>query len=589
MISGTPGEVSELKPSEPANTEKPFELQYNVSKTDFLDWSSKKIKLSLPLPSVNLINAAADKPGSSKPIQLGPPIDIAYRLKLSFPAKYQVRIPLPLKVSRDYAEYSSSYRLEGNTLIAERTLRLRQREIPAERVQDYRAFVAAARSDEGQTLSLETTLTGAPAIPDSVKAEELIQAAESAAKNANYPIAEELLKRAVEKEPKHKTVRRQLGWALFAQRKFDAAVEVLQEQTKINPFDDYSFNLLGRVYWQQQKYGEAETAFRKQIEVTPLDKWAYGNLGQMLVEWRKYEAAVPELEKAISLNPDEAFLQIALGRAYLNLGKFEKGTEAFDKAVKLAAGPPVWNDVAYFLSVSKVQLEKAQQFAESAVTAVATELRNVELETLKMEDLQDVSRLAAYWDTLGWVHFQKGNLDLAHKYIQAAWTLAQHSEVGYHLGQIEEKRGRRDEAVRLYSLASVAERLVPEARESLDRLSGKEWNDTLARKAKSDLEEIRAVRLGPVGKEFRDTTEAQFYVALTPGPSGSARVSEIKFLSGDEKLKPLSTALKSASFKFIFPTEAATKVIRRGTLFCKSSTGECTFIMIGPEYITSID
>lgn len=490
MESGIRGEVSEIKPSEPAEIDKPFELEYDVSSNDFLDWSSKKSKLTLPLPSINLAAADADKAEGSKPIQLGPPIEITYRLKLALPAKYQARTPLPLKVSRDYAEYNSSYKLEGTTLIAERTLRLRQRELPAERTQDYLAFVAATRADAAQTLSLETTVAGTPAIPETVKVEDLIQAAEAAAKNENYPIAEELLKRVLEKEPKHKSARRQLAWALFVQQKYDAAVETLREQTKINPFDDYAYNLLGRIYWQQQKYAEAETAFRKQLEVTPLDKWAHGNLGQMLVEWRKYKEAVAELEQAISLNPDEESLYVALGRAYLNLGETAKGTEAFDKAIKLAAGPSVWNDVAYFLAVSKVQLDKAQQYAESAVTEVSTELRNIELENLTLEQLQDIGRLAAYWDTLGWVQFQKGNIDLAERYVTAAWFLGQHSEVGYHLGQIEERRGHADEAIRKYALASVATRLVPEARESLERLAGKEKSEALMQKAN---DEMRAV------------------------------------------------------------------------------------------------
>jgi len=54
-----------------------------------------------------------------------------------------------------------------------------------------------------------------------------------------------------------------------------------------------------------------------------------------------------------------------------------------------------------------VQLDKAQQYAESAVTATANDLRNTELEQLTEGDLSNVSSLAAYWDTLGWVHFRK--------------------------------------------------------------------------------------------------------------------------------------------------------------------------------------
>jgi len=265
--------------------------------------------------------------------------------------------------------------MQGAALVGDRTLHLRQRELPAERLQDYLAFTAAVKSDEAQTLSLETNVAGTPTIPDSVKVEDLLQAAQTASKNENYEVAEQLLKRVVEKDPKHKTVRRDLGYALAEQKKYAEAIEVLREQTKINPFEDYAYSLLGRVYWEQRDYMNAEASFRKQIEVTPLDQYAHASLGQMLVESHQYKEAVPELERAISLAPEAEMLQVSLGRAYLNLDETQKAIAAFEEAIKLDRSPEVLNDIAYFLSDKGVQLDKALQYAESAVTTTATGLR----------------------------------------------------------------------------------------------------------------------------------------------------------------------------------------------------------------------
>jgi len=585
------GEVTELKPSEASAIEKPFDLDYDFSNDDFLDWSSKKIKLQIPLPSVHLREIDPDKQDAAKPIELGPQIDITYRLKLVLPGKYRLRAPIPLTVTRDYAEYSSTYQLEGSTLVAERKFHLRQHELPAARTQDYLSFVAATRADEAQTLSLETDEAGTPAIPGTVKVEELMQAAEAAEKNENYPLAEQLLKRVLEKEAKHKTVRRQLAAALFAQFKYDPAIAVLREQTSINPFDDYSYDLLGQCYWRQQKYEEAATAFRKQIEVTPLHQSAHGNLGQMLVEWRKFKDAVPELERAIALKSEEEdeSLYVSLGRAYLTLNQNDKASEVFDKAIKISPGPRVFNDIAYDLSLSQVQLDKAQQYAESAVTAVANGLRNVDLSRLTSDDLENVSSLVAYWDTLGWVQFQKGNLDLAEKYIAAAWSIGHHSEVGYHLGQIYEKRGKHDEAIHLYALAAVAKRLVPEARESLDRLAGKERSESLIKQATEELPGTYTLKLDSLLGNLKDNVEAEFYVVLVPGASRHSQVESVKFLHGDEKLRVHGAALKTATYNFDFPDETMTKVVRRGTLLCRQKNGGCTFVMLSPEFITSVE
>jgi tetratricopeptide (TPR) repeat protein len=580
------GDVTDIKPSQISATDQPFEVQYNVSLGDFLDWSSKKVKFGVPLPSANLPTVEADKAEGSKPIQIGAPADIIYRLKLTLPEKYQVRLPVPLSLSRDYADYKSTYKLEGNVLTVERTLSLRKRELPPDRTMDLIAFITATRADEAQSVALETELAGTPAIPDTAKVEELMEAAYSASESDNYLLAEQLYKRVLEKDPKHKTVRRFLAGVLYAQQKFDEAISVMREQTKINPFDDYAYGVIGNAFWQQRHYEEAAAAFRKQIEITPLDQHAHGNLGMMLVEWRKYQEAVPELEQALSLNPEEEpQYQISLGRAYLNLNQTDKAMAAFDRAVKLDPGQGTWNDIAYFLAVSKVQLDRAQQYAESAVTEAATKLRNVELQALTLQDVQNVNAIAAYWDTLGWVFFQKGDLDAAERYITAAWRVAEHGEVGYHLGQIYEKRGKIDEAIKIYAQATGAFRTVPEASESLVRLLGKEKTEALLKVPSSAAMNSRSVDLGPAIINVNGATEARFFVVLVPGPNRNAQVAEVKFISGDEKLKPLAAQFKSANFGLAFPDEKMTKIIRRGTLSCLSKGNVCTFIMMSPEYV----
>ena len=589
MAGGLPGEVSEIKTTDPADLEKPFEIEFNVSRKDFLDWSSKKLKVPLPFPPFSLNNFYGRTSKSKKPLEIGPPIDVSYSLKLTLPAKYQTRLPLPLKVSRDYGEYTANYKLEGQTLIAERTLKLRQRELPAERLQDYQAFVAAVRSDAQQALSLETEIAGTPSIPDSVKTEDLLQASQAAVRNGNYPIAEQLLRRVVEKDPKHKTVRRNLGFVLVQQRKYDEAIAVLREQTKINPFEDYAYNMLGRVYWYQQDYANAEESFRKQIEVTPLDQTAHSSLGQMLVEWRKYKEAVPALERALSLTPDQEILHVSIGRAYLALGEAPKAIAAFEEAIKLSRTPLVLNNVAYYMAVEGAQLEKAQQYAESAVTTIAAGLRNLEAANITIEDLQNVSSLAAYWDTLGWVYFQKGDFDSAEKYIKASWMIQQHSEVGHHIGAVAEKRGRKDEAIRLYAQGAVADRVRPEARESLLKLVKPDTVETLLQAAKKELPAYQTLSLAQLLPDLKAPVEAEFYLIVTPDANRNAQVIDVKFIKGDESLKPLASQLKSIKYQLVFPDASPTKIVRRGTLSCAAKPGACTFRMISPDMIVSVD
>lgn len=589
IVGGLSGEVTDIKTTDLTDLSKPFEIDFNVSQNDFLDWSSKKFKVELPFPPLRMPALTGRKASSTKPIELGIPIDISYRLKITLPSKYQARLPVPLKVTRDYGEYVAEYKLDGQTLTGSRSLHLRQGELPAERLQDYRAFAAATKSDAAQTLSLETEVAGAPAVPESVKTEDVLQAAEAAARNGNYATAEQLLKRIVEKEPKHKTVRRQLGFALVQQRKYPEAIEVLKEQIKIDPFEDYAYHLLGRVYWQQQDYPHAEEAFRKQIEVSPLDQYAFASLGQMLVEARKYKEAIPELERAISLNQEAEMLHVSLGRAYLNLGETQKAIAAFEEAIKLDRSPLTLNNVAYFLSEKGAQLDKAQQYAESAVTSIANNLRNVEAANLTIEDLGNVSSLAAYWDTLGWVYFQKGDLDAAEKYIRAAWNIQHDGDQGYHMGMIAEKRGKKDEAIRLYAQSAASLRVMPEARENLSRLAPADSVQKILDVAKTELRDSNVVNLGQLMPALKAPAEAEFYVVFAPDSTRTAQVVDVKFIKGVESLKPLAAQLKTIKSQLVFPDNSPTKIVRRGALLCLPKPGGCSFTMVGPDLITSID
>jgi hypothetical protein len=94
------------------------------------------------------------------------------------------------------------------------------------------------------------------------------------------------------------------------------------------------------------------------------------------------------------------------------------------------------------------------------------------------------------------------------------------------------------------------------------------------------------VRFGPAVKGVKGATEAKLFVVLVPGAGRRAQVADVKFIGGDEKLRPVGAALKGLPVDFVFPDESMTKVIRRGTLFCQGPGGECSFIMINPEFVT---
>src|SRR5580692_5435502 len=588
--AGMGGDVTNLKISDPAATREPFTLSYDVAKPNFLDWSKKKSDLILPLCQFNLpdlSNADDDTDADAETLKLGPKADYVYKIKLELPAKYTAHAPLAFSVKRDYAEYQATYKLEGTTFTAARTLTMRQDELPAPRATDYQAFRRAVNSDLGQFLSVENSVAGSLTLLPDMKADDLVESGRAALATNNLPLAIQLLKRATEVDAKNKYAWYALAVAYMGMRENDEAIAALNKQIEINPYDEFAYNALGRAYWQERKYDNAVTAFNKQIEINPLDKFAHAGLGAMYSEWHKYAEAAPELEKAASLTPDNPELQVSLGDAYLNLGQDDKALATFDHAVEISATPLVWNNIAYQLSLKKSHLDRAQQYAESAVSATTAALRNVSLDRLTAQDLPLVPSLVAYWDTLGWVYFSRGNLDKAEKYGAAAWGLGGHGEVGDHLGQIYEKRGDKDLALRTYALSLNALRPDPETRGRLASLSGGDAKaDAAVAKYKADLQRTRTIDLGKVAKE---DASAEFFLLLSRGASSAATVEGVKFASGDEKLKRFTDALRTAAYPVNFPDDTPVKILRRGILSCSTVTGNCSFVLMLPDDVRTVD
>ena len=582
--SGLAGEVSDLNVSDPAATHEPFKVDYKIEAANFFDWSKKKADLTLPLSQISM--AEGNDADDTDPVKIGSPEEYVYRLRLEFPARYTERAPLPFAMKRDYAHYDASYKVDGNIFTAERSLTTSINELPAARNSDYLSFRRAIMMDAEQHLSIDSSAAPAPTLAADLKGDELYDAAKAAYERGNYKISIELLLKVVAADPKHKTAWMDLGRNYMVLRQTDDAINAFKKQAELDPYDEYAFNALGWAYTTERKYDEAATTFNKAIEINPLSEYAHSALGSMYQESHQYDKAVPELEKAASLKADDSELQINLGNAYLNLGQDDKALAAFDRAIEISATPEVWNDIAYQLSLKQVHLDRAQQYAESAVTAIANASRNLTIDQLSNRDLVLVSELDADWDTLGWVYFARGDMAKAEKYVNAAWLLGEHGEVGDHLAQIYEKRGDKGDAINTYAMALSGLRPALETQGRLAALVGGEAKVPAAIKQhKLALQATRTLKLGKIAPV---AGTADFFVVLTASPAGT-QIEAAKFISGEEKLKPLTENLRHAKIDFAFPDDEPTKILRRGTLSCSKDSGECEFVMMLPEDVHSVD
>jgi tetratricopeptide (TPR) repeat protein len=593
-LQGLAGDVGNVKVGDPSDTHHPFDFSFKLTQANFLDWTTKSSQMAIPLPRLDMSWANIDEDDDQdrvKPYEFpAAPLESHETVKIELPDGYSYRPPVPINMKRDYAVFSSGYKLDGHTFTASKDLDLSKRELAATRGEDLRAFVRAVLADGNQSLFVESpTATSASNIPAGMSADDLNEAGLAALKNQNFRAACELLKKVVEQDPKYKNAWNNLGRAYLSLAKYDDAIAAFRKQTEINPFDEFAYNNLGLAYQSQQKYDDAIAAYQKQLEVNPLDQFAHANLGGLFLEKKDYQSSVRELESAVQLTPQNPGLEANLGRAYLNVGQPEKALEAFDKAVELAPSPGIWNNVAYELSTHKTHLDKALTYAESATSATEAGMRNVDVDHLTLNDVGLAMSIGSYWDTLGWVYFQNNQLDKAKRYIESAWLLDQHSEIGDHLGQLYEKMGRKQDAIRLYAMAATAPHKIPEAEQHLKSLvPDSKLTSAEVGKARTDLSALRTVSLAWSGEK---DANAEFFLTFAASATSEKKIKpeQVKFVSGDDSLKTYAAQLQSSLFEVEFPDDTPIHLVRRGVLSCGKGTRQCSMVLMLPEDVRTLD
>lgn len=548
LLDGLQGQVSNVRPNDPLDTSKPFEFTFDFAQKRAADWSQKKSTIGLPLPSLGMPPA----PKTDVPVSFGTPLDVSLHLKLEYPETDTLVAPVGVTVMRDYAEYRSSYKVEGHALQVQRVVRFKIGEVPADRAEDYRAFTRAALADQNQPIAVSRTPRDANAVASSAKADELVEAGDNALDAGNAQAAIDLLRRAARLEPSRKDIWNNLGLAYLRLGQPEPAVNAFQTQIRLNARDPIAHDYLGAAFLQQHKEDDAAASFRKQLEINPLDKFAHASLGVLYFEQQKYSEALPELEKAAILNPDNAQIEITLGKCYLKSGKTAEARAAFDKAAQISPTAEILNAIATELAANNLDLDKAQQYAAAAVKELSESTRDLDFDHVTLKDFADVQDLSAYWATLGQVYFRQGDLDNAAIYLRSAWLLTQNATTGKYLKEVYEKQGHKD-------LASKVEA----------------------------TEDARTFSVTPLGGA---TGNADFVILISASAKDAkagAKAERVKFVNGSESLKAAGGQIEAVNFGEMIPAGSAAKLVRRGKLMC--TAGECKLVVELPQDVKSLD
>ena len=565
-FEGLSGKVSNVKLNNLNDTSAALTIEYDEEMQGFFDWTAKDSKFALPVPRSSFPEVDED---ATDPTVLGGPTVYESKVRITLPAGVKITAPLPVSAKREFAEYIATAGVKDGVLTASRTLRILFFDLPTERAREAASFTRVLRADEQQAVLAQ--LTGdRDAIDKQASAEEIEAAANNAHNARKYKLAIALYQQLTEKDPKHPRAWNNLGLTYMAAGQYSKAEAAFKNAIEVNAYDEYAYNNLGNLYMTQERWDDAMAQFRKQIEANPLDKFAHLGLGQSLIRARRYAEAVPELEAATQITPDNAFALQVLGEAYLKTNQTDKAIEVWDRAAEKQPEPIIWNNIAYVLACEKQRLDRAQQYAESAVSSTSALLKNLSSEQAEWMGAAVSGQLATYWDTLGWVYFQQGNYDKAEKFLYAAWMNTQHGEVGDHLGQLYEKEGKRDKAISIYADSLAGHRAVPETRDHLKAM-GKDAKaiDQLANDHKASLLAQRTIALNWPDQQG----EAEVAFVL----NGTGTTEMVKFTSGHDVFAKHEAELKALKLPAALPDDTTPHFVRKGYINC--AKGKCSLLL----------
>jgi len=257
-------------------------------------------------------------------------------------------------------------------------------------------------------------------------------------------IANSLFKTLMEDNSQETDLNLMYGQFLLSQEKWEEARAQLQTVAEADPENLLAWRLLRDLAIKEDKFNEVIRICDSALVIFSDNPEFYFYKGLANYQLKNYRESLNVFQEGVKYIPEDDVNSLSdfygqIGDLYHQLGNKEDAYKSYDKALEYNENNiGVLNNYAYFLSLDKEHLDKAERMSAQCI---------------KMQPNEPT-----YIDTYAWVFFQKGNYSLAKFYIEGALTKGKENnpEILEHYGDILYKTGNTDKAVEQWEKALKA-------------------------------------------------------------------------------------------------------------------------------------
>ena len=232
----------------------------------------------------------------------------------------------------------------------------------------------------------------------------------------------------LEHYPQEDRARLYLGQILSEQGEHDEALDLLREIAAA----DFYFDVQMRIGFVLSDAGRHTEALEHLADVTPKSQdeqvRIYLAREQVLRDSGQAESALELLSAALIDIPDHPDLLYARGLVTAIMDRVEEHEQDMRRLIEIDPdNAHAYNALGYTLADKTDRLAEALELIEKALALLPGD--------------------PFILDSLGWVHYRRGDLDLALEYLQLAMDQRPDAEIAAHLGEVLWQLGNKEQAI----------------------------------------------------------------------------------------------------------------------------------------------